>query len=428
MQTHHLHDNPYVERRDHLTWTIAGDESLTDQLSKELLWYGSFDAAASRERLRELLQANSVGRSRLEYMETELKNLCASIEAHRPRARLGWNPLHWWSVERRRHAAQLKALQRSRRALTADICAAVGSLDSDRLHASGLQDDLMRHAQFDAGAASDRLHYLKTRLAAQQEELVRVVRQCQAIAQQLGEPLSAIEDVRARLGMLHRELSAAERVAADLERARTPKGRWRAHQRCTEQFGRASPAWVIRDKRSEINAAKRTLAKLEERLATVRKRVCRRILGLVIDGNNLCFQNKTFIGLDALHKVVAALAPLYPVTVVFDASIRKLARISDAAINAQFPAGVAVHIVGVQTQADETILEAASRDGMYVISNDRFGDYPAKAVVAHKRIIGHEIVNNRVMIHELNVVEDFGSIHEAPNRAPTGPAGQRTAG
>lgn len=228
--------------------------------------------------------------------------------------------------------------------------------------------------------------------------------------------------------MLHRELSAAERVAADLDRARTREDRWRAHQRCTEQFGRSSPAWVIRDKRSEINAAKRTLAKLEDRLATVRKRVCRRILGLVIDGNNLCFQNKTFIGLDALYKVVAALAPLYPVTVVFDAAIRKLARISDAAINAQFPARVAVHIVGVQTQADETILEAASRDGMYVISNDRFGDYPAKAVIAHKRIIGHEIVNNRVMIHELNVVEDFDSIGEAPNRAPTGPTGQRTAG
>lgn len=176
MQTHHLHDNPHFERHDHLTRTIARDELLTDQLSKELLWYGSFDAAASRERLRELLQGDSMGRSRLEYMEAELKNLCASIEAHLSRTRLGWNPLHWWSAERRRQVAQLKALQRSQRALTADIGAAVRALDSDRHHASGLQEDLMRHAQFDAGAASDRLHHLKTRLAAQQEELVRVVR------------------------------------------------------------------------------------------------------------------------------------------------------------------------------------------------------------------------------------------------------------
>jgi hypothetical protein len=57
--------------------------------------------------------------------------------------------------------------------------------------------------------------------------------------------------------------------------------------------------------------------------------------------------------------------------------------------------------------ADETLLDVAADRDTYVISNDRFIDFPDKVVVSDKRLIRHEILDGMVLIPDLQFSERF---------------------
>ena len=59
-------------------------------------------------------------------------------------------------------------------------------------------------------------------------------------------------------------------------------------------------------------------------------------------------------------------------------------------------------------KADETVLSAAEDDNhSFVLSNDRFADYPEKLAVKEGRILRHEIVSPVIYIHELQIDAKF---------------------
>ncbi|MBP0500701.1 hypothetical protein J8J32_21750, partial [Mycobacterium tuberculosis] len=83
-------------------------------------------------------------------------------------------------------------------------------------------------------------------------------------------------------------------------------------------------------------------------------------------------------------------------------SIRRKLELSSKDIEARFPQAERVHIVASKRTADETVLAAASDDPhTFVLSNDRFVDYPEKMAVKEDRVLRHEIVNQAAYIHEL---------------------------
>lgn len=91
-------------------------------------------------------------------------------------------------------------------------------------------------------------------------------------------------------------------------------------------------------------------------------------------------------------------------TVIFDAAIRHQLKRNDQEIRDQFNKRLNVHTVASKQLADETILETASHNkNDYVVSNDRFGELFDKEIVKNKRLIKHEILKGRVMIHEIDV-------------------------
>ena len=80
----------------------------------------------------------------------------------------------------------------------------------------------------------------------------------------------------------------------------------------------------------------------------------------------------------------------------------------DGDIQERFGSGAQVHVVATSAKADETVLAIAETDqAMYILSNDRFDDFAGRRAVSEKRIVRHEIVNNAVHIHELELSVKF---------------------
>ena len=177
------------------------------------------------------------------------------------------------------------------------------------------------------------------------------------------------------------------------------------HIQCEKQFGEGSPKKIINEEERKIRRLNTDIQKAQKRAIVNGRWAARTIETVIIDGNNMCYEEGMFVGLQPLKKLTAELQQKNcNIIVVFDSTIRKLLKSDDIEIRKQFSSDIIIHIVATKQKADETILELASnKESNYVVSNDRFGDYNDKEVVKNERVIRHEIVNGYVMIHELRI-------------------------
>ncbi|KRC22556.1 hypothetical protein ASE31_22005 [Acidovorax sp. Root217] len=87
-------------------------------------------------------------------------------------------------------------------------------------------------------------------------------------------------------------------------------------------------------------------------------------------------------------------------------------RMNDRDLRLRFP-HAKVHVVAENRRADETILMGAEIDSkIFVLSNDRFADFPEKKAVFGKRIIRHEIVYSTIYIHDMNIAIPLSNSHQ----------------
>jgi len=110
--------------------------------------------------------------------------------------------------------------------------------------------------------------------------------------------------------------------------------------------------------------------------------------------------------------MVPLISRSHSVIVVFDSAIRRLLKANDSEIQKRLGNHAKVHIVASRQLADETVLDLACMDELtYVLSNDRFGDFNEKSVVKNDRLIRHEIVNQNIFVHDLQLSAFFGRMH-----------------
>jgi len=160
----------------------------------------------------------------------------------------------------------------------------------------------------------------------------------------------------------------------------------------------------LAEQQRRIRQITRDYDKASNRAQEIGRKAARVITKVNVDGNNLCYQSGTFIGLSAIEALVPEMSKKYSVTIIFDAAIRPMLRLNDAQIQSRLAPNATVHVVASSQLADETLLDLASADlGSYVLSNDRFGDFNDKSVVKEGRIIRHEIVDGHIFVHDLEI-------------------------
>lgn len=214
---------------------------------------------------------------------------------------------------------------------------------------------------------------------------------------------------KGRIRDLEQEIELAESLDQRLSTAQTPKDRRLVHAECEKHFEESKPSLVISNRRERLKDPKRQLKKLQVRMREIIKNHTRQIAGLIIDGSNLCYFNDdgNYAGLDAVIAVANHLAATYPVTVVFDASIRGKAKMKNAEIRSCFSENVTVQVMPPKGKADGLLLKEAAAANMWIISNDRFVDYPEEPAVAEERLLTHTEFNRVLRIEGLNLALPF---------------------
>ena len=234
----------------------------------------------------------------------------------------------------------------------------------------------------------------------------------------------ALGRLKSEVADIEEQITKVEKLKKKLSEATSPTERWELHDKCERKYGDGSPSSVLSELRGkrrplmedirgherQVNRLLRDKQKTERRIRELAVIAAREISALVIDGNNCCYDGNDFIGLAALIPMTEVLDREYRVTVVFDAGIRGQLRANDNHIRAALPYAK-VHVGATKTKADATILDISNDPGTWVISNDRFGEFGDKDAVAESRIIRHEIVAGRVLVHDLGVDEPLAEQH-----------------
>lgn len=401
--------NPYAAHYGTLSDRIKEIDQEEKRIRQEISWHKAFDADAANQNMLSAKRELKSLEGDINFVRKEISQLTDKITILEAEARPGLDPRYWFSSERSFKKTCLKNekgrfvdLQNFQQTIESDIKAKQKII-------AHRQADLERYRNFDcleAEATVIALGHQIERISGEREELVPAM---ERLHNQLVEPLAELEILQFERNGRQSDIQEAEALEKQLSNADSGFERKKIHQVCQDRFGDSKPGRVIRRLRSELESMDRNIEKLDIRLRSIAKRGSHVRKTLVIDGNNFCYEQSRFIGLSALKAASKKLSENHSVIIVFDASIRSALKTNDQTITSNFADAIKVHVVATKTYADETILDVAAEPGTYVISNDRYRDYPDKLVVKEQRLITFEILNGRVLIHELNVNETFNN-------------------
>ena len=410
---HLLEYNPFTERFVAKQREVETIEDEKRECSRQFVWYSNFNLDAEAETLASSKRQAERIAFQIERFKKERIREAALEGSLSQAAKIGLDPRRWFSAERIQHAKQRDEARQRLSQLDKSI-ADLGAEAKKALYACQQQQaQLDDYRTLDPLGLKAKHNALELRLTQLRSELASLKSDKERVDAVLSAPLLERRDLCNSLARLEKEVRLAESFDQRLSAARNGYERAMVHEECSKVFdGEGGPGRVKQKKHREIQTLRRNLDKVEARLKQIAQLTSRPISTLVIDGNNLCYEAGEFIGLEPLHALTYALADNHKVIVVFDSGIRGLLRMNDKQIAYGFPREVKVHVVASKQNADQTVLEMASPSDAYVISNDRFRDFTDKAAVIGQRLIRHEILAGKILIHELNLAIAFDRVRK----------------
>lgn len=240
----------------------------------------------------------------------------------------------------------------------------------------------------------------------------------------LVEPLCEMKKLTGELALAIEARASAAEFDLRFKAAPDAISRRVVQQQCFNLFGLEDTDRAVRIKTGQVESLQRNLAKVETRIAELQKRESRGITRLVIDGTNLCYRgrnpNRKFIGVVALTHLVPTLQQLWPgveIIICFDPGTLKNSAKLWPDGEKHFHHSVQIHEIAPGNKADESIIELASGETEYVLSNDTFRDFQNRPPVKEGRVFKADITTNDILVVELAAHARFGSSQVVPFNA-----------
>ena len=401
--------NPHSQEYSRIQTILGEIKNKKRILTDDLTWFDNADIGEiylSLDRAKQdkenLLRLIGEGEGEFDVLQRKAKEVKSLIGT-------AFNPLNWFDSEQKELKVRLNVVSKELHSKESQIDRARNSLSKIQSSISDTVEKLEKYKSFNRQQTSNNLNVATYKIAELENEFSQVSKLKNKVEIELRPIINQISGYESNIATAKDHIRRAEPMNQRLDEAENSYERAIIHQECEKLFGDGSPSKVIRKQEVLIRQYEKDLDKARRRALEVGKKAARDIRKIVIDGNNLCYEGGNFVGLEPLIALTRGLHQQYEVIVVFDSAIRSQVKSNDNVIRAQFEVGVKVHVVASKQLADDTILSVASNNKFcYVISNDRYGEYREKEAVVDSRIIRHEILDRRVMIHDLNFNERYG--------------------
>ncbi|OZI47758.1 hypothetical protein CEK29_03320 [Bordetella genomosp. 5] len=399
-----MNSNPFIAE---IVALERNYEAARDELGRwktELSWFTGVDLECASSELMRAQRMKEESQARLGLMRQDIGDLETSVHRLEAEAGMGIDPRHWFSSQRAVAKRQLASMQQK---------LAEGQKSAARLETvisqavedgRAIQDEIERARIFDPLLAQSAIAALQATLDRIAPQLTALRHRSEKLDKTLKEPQLRLYDEDAQRARLLTRIDLAEIFDRKLNKASNGYEKRQIHLECGSSLGDESPGAVMQESRKALRRVDANIEKLRARIAELVKIASRDVRNIVIDGSNLCYEGKELVGLAPLKAIIPILAEDYTVTLIFDASIRRKLKLNDKDIVAAFPEATRVHTVASKRKADELILDVAGEDpSTFILSNDRFAEFPEKSAIKEERVLRHEIVGKMVRIYDLRI-------------------------
>jgi hypothetical protein len=396
--------NPYKREFNELKSTISELNDCKENLLNKLKWYHETDIDELKKDLKSYSSDSEKQIEKISKIKKDIISLKRSVKNKKAKIKSRYNPVNWFSKEQNKFRKEYNRLnerveksenlKQKRLSQNEELNEKIDDLKTtiNDYHSFNREKTLNKCDEL-----KDKIFHLEEKLAPIRDKMFDVDQMLEPIVTEINALVSKKEDAEYIL-------SKANNFDFQLSLAPNSYERAMIHKKCENVFGEGSPKKIINKQKRIIKKLERDISKTEKRAKKIGKKAARIIKTVIIDGNNMCYEDGEFVGLSPLIEVTTELSKQFGVIVVFDSNIRSILNTNDARIRSQFVDDIKVHVVASRQLADETILELASGNhSTYIISNDRFADYNEKEVVKSERVIRHEIINNQVFIHDFKL-------------------------
>ena len=401
--------NPFAQEYYRLQGLIENRNGEKRRLSDELSWFDATNISSLYSSLEGKENSKNKLQSLIDGIKKEIDALHAKIQETKSHTKTLFNPFNWFDDEQKSYRKKLNGLKEELSAKQDLIERRQKSLSGRDESINKINQDIEKHKNFDRQQVSDEVNSLGKKIVLLEEEFNPVSDLKNKVDIELRPVLKQINDYESNISTAKEKIRKAQSFEQKLDAADNSYERAMIHQECENAFGEGSPKKIIRQQEGLVRKFERDLEKAKNRAVQIGKKASRDIRKIVIDGNNMCYEGNKFVGLAPLIESTTELQKNYTVIIVFDSAIRSQVNANDQMIRARFKNTIKVHVVATAQLADETLLDIASGDDFcYILSNDRFGEYMEKEVVKNSRLIRHEVVDGKVIIHDLNVNVRYG--------------------
>lgn len=376
-----------------------------EDLKGAQIWYEKFELNAVALTSRNAKKSATEFNDEFRQLEPKVISKTSEVTKLNEQPSLGWSPKYWFSAERATAKADLEMGLADLSQLKNRVHFLKTQVKTQSDIVVRIENDLKKYEEHDSHLIDSKISALGMEIAELSAQLQLVEQRRLELDVQLSAPLAELKKLTSEKSSVASDLMQAQSMDDQMSSAANSYERAQLHERSKQTLGDPSPRKVKAAKERELEGIDRNIKKLETRLEAIAEKSSRLIRRLVIDGNNMCYlhSQRKFLGLRALRPVANALSEKYEVMIVFDASIREQLRKSTQEIIDCFSNRVCVHIVATGEKADESLLKIASEPGDWVISGDRFSEYPEMLAVRNKKLIRHEILEGKVLINDLSV-------------------------
>lgn len=399
--------NPHNAEYNNLQGQMLTLSTRIKEISDELNWYNQTNIGELEDKQKQsILKINSVPQQ-IDQLGQVLNDLTDRINAVSKQIKTLFNPKNWFNKEQRAHRKDRSVIKSLRNGIQKEIKDAQSRLKTLDGELNETRAIIKRYHEFDVERTKKALDIMGGEYSTLEGRFTPIKRSKDLVDSKLAPIMEKINETQQEICAAETNIKRAEELESDLTSAPNNYNKMLIHKACESEFGEGSPGKVKWKAQKEVSRLYRDLEKLTRRAEEMGIQAARIIKTLIIDGNNMCYESgNRFVGLSPLKVAISRLRLQYKVMVVFDSSITHLLERDLEYLCRQLE--VDVHIVATHKLADETILDRASVDPLiYVISNDRFGEYFDKQVVIDNRIIRHEIINGQVLIHDLDIREQY---------------------
>lgn len=346
------HLNPFDDPLRRIQSVLVDLSSRKDTLGKELHWFDSTN--------RDILNAHlTETHLQVEHLRYRQQVSAARTASHQrvhgelnAQVRTLFNPKNWFASDQVQLRQQRNEISLAIQAEQAEASRLAVEIENTLRSVADQERVIARYIAFDATARREDLRKIEAHLTAELLRGKRILAKKQAV----DKALQPITEQMRQYEQLKQRAESNKARAATLDRAISNANnsyeKAMVHKQCESEFGVGRPTKVIERCDREIDRINRDYEKAYRRAAEVGQKASRTIDSIIIDGNNLCYDSKGFIGLGALKSAIAFLRSDYSVTIVFDAAIRRMLQADDQAIGRFLGDDITVHIVSTGGKAD----------------------------------------------------------------------------